>query len=373
MTSLYNSAGWSAYTENPEKLRRAFENSLCDLSAFSGEKLVGIIRAVGDGITILFIQDILARPEYQRKGIGKGLLQAMLKRYSDVCQTELLTDDGSDAVKFYGAMGFEKAKRMGCCAFVKFNRRSEFMQVDFYYYSYQCPLNYNMLRLLSECKDIELNTYDIAQKPELAEKMQMYFPTLTIINGNTRRYSPITAGFIEELKAGRVPKERPFCPKNGTKPAQGRLVSIGANNIEKACLCCGSPCAESAVCKAKFLELHGEEPFGYMLLDGKKALLGGAEYLPSLSVPYSVPKDEETAFITCCYLTDEEYDCKSAPLSALERSLAEKYSRVTVISDEKGVFPNGNMEFFLLHGYQDEGIVYEDENYCRLHLMSKQI
>ena len=101
------------------------------------------------------------------------------------------------------------------------------MQVDFYYYSYQCPLNYNMLRLLSECKDIELNTYDIAQKPELAEKMQMYFPTLTIINGNTRRYSPITAGFIEELKAGRVPKERPFCPKNGTKPAQGRLVDWG--------------------------------------------------------------------------------------------------------------------------------------------------
>ena len=61
------------------------------------------------------------------------------------------------------------------------------MQVDFYYYSYQCPLNYNMLRLLSECKDIELNTYDIGQKPELAEKMQMYFHTLTIINGNTRR------------------------------------------------------------------------------------------------------------------------------------------------------------------------------------------
>ena len=80
-----------------------------------------VIRTVGDGITILFIRDILARPEYQRKGIGKGLLQAMLKRYSDVRQTELLTDDGSYAVKFYGAMGFEKAKRMGCCAFVKFN------------------------------------------------------------------------------------------------------------------------------------------------------------------------------------------------------------------------------------------------------------
>ena len=50
------------------------------------------------------------------------------------------------------------------------------MQVDFYYYSYQCPLNYNMLRLLSECKDIELNTYDIAQKPELAEKHACHRP-----------------------------------------------------------------------------------------------------------------------------------------------------------------------------------------------------
>ena len=80
---LYTAVGWTAYTGDPEALRRGYENSLLVLGAYEGGKLAGVIRAVGDGATVVFIQDILVFPEQQRKGIGSALLQAVLDKYED--------------------------------------------------------------------------------------------------------------------------------------------------------------------------------------------------------------------------------------------------------------------------------------------------
>ena len=43
-------------------LEKAYKNSLCVLGAYKDDQLVGIIRAVGDGVTIMFIQGFL--PEF---------------------------------------------------------------------------------------------------------------------------------------------------------------------------------------------------------------------------------------------------------------------------------------------------------------------
>ena len=100
-------------------------------------------------------------------------------------------------------------------------------------------------------------------------------------------------------------------------------------------------------------------------------LLGGAEYLPANCVPYDVPKQEDTAFLTCLYGSDEDYDYKSAPLRTLEEYLAEKYRRILAVSDEKGVFPNGDLSFFLRNGYRDAGVIIQEPGYCTLHLVEK--
>lgn len=49
---LYASVGWTAYTDQPEVLRKGFENSMLTLAAYEDDQLLGIIRAVGDGHTI---------------------------------------------------------------------------------------------------------------------------------------------------------------------------------------------------------------------------------------------------------------------------------------------------------------------------------
>ena len=117
--SLYASVGWTNYTDKPEMLRKSYENSLLTLGAYDGDKLVGVIRTVGDGFSVVFVQDILVFPEYQRKGIGTQLLQEIMERFSSVYQLELMTDNSPKTISFYQSVGLVKADDMGCCAFMR--------------------------------------------------------------------------------------------------------------------------------------------------------------------------------------------------------------------------------------------------------------
>ena len=57
------------------------------------------------------------------------------------------------------------------------------MVLDFYYFSYQCLLNDNMIRLLNEYRDkIDINLYDISNNHLLAGEMKMFFPTLIVLD-----------------------------------------------------------------------------------------------------------------------------------------------------------------------------------------------
>lgn len=116
---LYASVGWTAYTDHPKVLRKGFENSMLTLAAYESEQLLGLIRAVGDGFTIVFVQDILVFPKYQRKGIGSALLKAILDRYSHVRQIELATDNTPKTIAFYQSMGFREMSEIGCCGFMR--------------------------------------------------------------------------------------------------------------------------------------------------------------------------------------------------------------------------------------------------------------
>lgn len=60
---LYTEVGWTAYTDDMGALEEGYKRSLKILAAYEADELLGIIRAVGDGYTIVFIQDILIFPE----------------------------------------------------------------------------------------------------------------------------------------------------------------------------------------------------------------------------------------------------------------------------------------------------------------------
>lgn len=116
---LYSEAGWVAYTNDMAALREGFMNSLLILAAYGDDGLLGLIRVVGDGATIIFIQDILVFPSFQRQGVGSALLRAVLERYAGVRQIELLTDNTEKTKAFYNSMGFHEFSEIGCCGFMK--------------------------------------------------------------------------------------------------------------------------------------------------------------------------------------------------------------------------------------------------------------
>ena len=118
---LYNSVGFTAYTKKPEILKSAYQNSLLVLGAYKNDKLAGIIRVVGDGTSIIFIQDLLVSPNYQRQGIGSSLMKEVLNRYTNVRQIELLTDKDDEVAKaFYKSLGFREFDDFNCLGFARF-------------------------------------------------------------------------------------------------------------------------------------------------------------------------------------------------------------------------------------------------------------
>ena len=121
---LYEAVGWTNYTQKPEMLEVAYKNALHIIGAFNAEgKLVGILRAVGDGASILFIQDILVYPEYQHQGIGTKLLQMTLEKYKNVYQIQLATDDSTKTVSFYESNGFTSLTSLNCVSFIYTGKR----------------------------------------------------------------------------------------------------------------------------------------------------------------------------------------------------------------------------------------------------------
>lgn len=116
---LYGSVGWTAYTDDPAALRAGFENSLLCLAAYEEDKLIGLLRAVGDGQTVVLLQDILVRPTCQRQGVGTALVRAALARYAHVRQVQLVTDDRPETTAFYGVLGFRDLEALGCRGFMR--------------------------------------------------------------------------------------------------------------------------------------------------------------------------------------------------------------------------------------------------------------
>lgn len=116
---LYTKVGWTAYTEDMPALERGYKNSLYILAAYENDQLIGIIRVVGDGATVILIQDIIVCPEMQRQGIGTALLKAVLDRYSAVRQIQLATDNTPETVAFYKSLGFVDFSEIGCCGFMR--------------------------------------------------------------------------------------------------------------------------------------------------------------------------------------------------------------------------------------------------------------
>jgi spermidine synthase len=107
LVELYQLGGW--WRELPrarEKLPALIRGSFCFLVALEGEKLIGMGRALSDGVSDAYIQDVIVHPEYRGRGIGLEIV----RRLKDYCIEQelgwigLVAENGT--VPFYKRLGF---------------------------------------------------------------------------------------------------------------------------------------------------------------------------------------------------------------------------------------------------------------------------
>ena len=103
---LYEANAWSA-AKKPAQLHKALTESHSLVSAWDGERLVGLGNAISDGHLVVYYSHLLVHPEYQGQGIGTRLMEMLMARYAGFHQ-HILVADGR-AIEFYKKRGFARA------------------------------------------------------------------------------------------------------------------------------------------------------------------------------------------------------------------------------------------------------------------------
>ncbi|MCM1315547.1 MAG: GNAT family N-acetyltransferase [Prevotella sp.] len=106
LKDLFLSVEWSS-GHYPDKLVTAMKNFETVFSAWDGNKLVGMICAMDDGIMTVYIHYLLVNPEYQDKKIGSELVRMAKEKYSDYLRIVVVAYNAE--LSFYETCGFEKS------------------------------------------------------------------------------------------------------------------------------------------------------------------------------------------------------------------------------------------------------------------------
>ena len=90
-------------------LAEALNGSLLAVAAQddSSGRIIGFARALGDGASDCYIQDVVVASEYRRQGIGRKLMEFMLKELAakNIDWVGLIATPGKS--EFYRQLGFE--------------------------------------------------------------------------------------------------------------------------------------------------------------------------------------------------------------------------------------------------------------------------
>lgn len=105
LEELFLSVGWLS-GRYPERLVKALKQSSTVITAWDGERLVGLIRALDDGEMMAFAHYLLVHPDYQGNGIAARLVVLLKEKYRDYLFFNIMPDEKKN-VAFYEKFGFK--------------------------------------------------------------------------------------------------------------------------------------------------------------------------------------------------------------------------------------------------------------------------
>lgn len=107
---LYRAENWWEHDENPAYLKTVeniIANTFCFVIAEQEGKIVGMGRAISDGCSDAYIQDVTVDKAMRGKGIGKGIVRALVDylKEHEIQWIGLISEPGYE--RFYQSLGFD--------------------------------------------------------------------------------------------------------------------------------------------------------------------------------------------------------------------------------------------------------------------------
>ncbi len=111
LIELYKSVGWTADVNNIDNLRKGMKKSYV-IAAYEDKKLIGLVRALSDYATVVYVQDLLVASDYQGRRVGKSLMHHLLNYFGSVGQIIVTARDDDERIgKFFRYLNFREESK----------------------------------------------------------------------------------------------------------------------------------------------------------------------------------------------------------------------------------------------------------------------
>ena len=106
VVDLYMDAGWWEEGWSEDVISAMVKNSFRFVGLFEGNELVGMGRALSDGVSDAYIQDIVVRTDYRGQGWVQKIVTFLVKELRDAGVDWIGLVGAPGTKEFYEKMGF---------------------------------------------------------------------------------------------------------------------------------------------------------------------------------------------------------------------------------------------------------------------------
>ncbi len=108
VAELFLRAGLKRPSDDIERIGRMLAGANLTVTAWDGERLIGVARALTDFAYCCYLSDLAVDVDYQKRGIGLRLVEIVREQIGE--EVMLLLLSVPDAMTYYPKIGFTKAE-----------------------------------------------------------------------------------------------------------------------------------------------------------------------------------------------------------------------------------------------------------------------
>ncbi|SFE76959.1 Predicted N-acetyltransferase YhbS [Paenibacillus catalpae] len=107
VAEVFRSSGIKRPVDNLARIQKMIDNADLTVTAWDGDELVGVARAVTDFSYCCYLSDLAVSKTHQRLGIGTELVSRLREHLGE--EVSLLLLSAPSAMDYYPQIGFNKA------------------------------------------------------------------------------------------------------------------------------------------------------------------------------------------------------------------------------------------------------------------------